>query len=83
MEDAVIEPATVAGPIEPAAPLELQYTGETAGRVCLIQVEQKVKVKLFGGKEALAELRPISKPPSIWEKLEIREQRAYGRLDAA
>ncbi|AYB42032.1 YbbR-like domain-containing protein [Paenibacillus lautus] len=60
MEDAVIEPATVAAevPIEPAfvtLPLELQYTGRLPEGFVLSKVEQKVKeVKLFGSKEALA-----------------------------
>ncbi|SEM49194.1 YbbR domain-containing protein [Paenibacillus sp. cl141a] len=60
MEDAVIEPATVAVevPIEPAfvtLPLELQYTGRLPEGFVLSKVEQKVKeVKLFGSNEALA-----------------------------
>lgn len=60
MEDAVIEPATVAAevPIEPAfvtLPLELQYTGRLPEGFVLSKVEQKVKeVKLFGSNEALA-----------------------------
>lgn len=60
MEDAVIEPATVAAevPIEPAfvtLPLELQYTGRLPEGFVLSKVEQKVKeVKLFGSKEVLA-----------------------------
>lgn len=60
MEDAVIEPATVAAevPIEPAfvtLPLELQYIGRLPEGFVLSKVEQKVKeVKLFGSNEALA-----------------------------
>ncbi|EHB46469.1 MULTISPECIES: CdaR family protein [Paenibacillus] len=60
MEDAVIEPSSVAAevPIEPAfvtVPLELKYTGRLAEGLVLSKVDQKVKeVKLFGSKEALA-----------------------------
>ncbi|MUG67064.1 CdaR family protein [Paenibacillus campinasensis] len=60
MEDAVIEPSTVAAevPVEPAfvsVPLDVDYTGRLPDHLVLSKVESKVKeVRLFGNQEALA-----------------------------